>query len=91
MHAHMGVWRMMEMLDTLVDDLDLDTLHLQIEHLLQTAEAMRRNGKPEWMQVVGLVHDLEKLLFMFGSEYKLHALVCVWLMWHVVAGASGTS
>lgn len=40
----------------------------QIEHLLQTAEAMRRDGKPDWMQVTGLVHDLGKLLFMFGSE-----------------------
>lgn len=23
----------------------------QMEHLLQTAEAIRRDGKPEWMQV----------------------------------------
>ena len=23
----------------------------QIEHLLQTAEAIRRDGKPDWMQV----------------------------------------
>lgn len=40
----------------------------QIEHLLQTAEAIRRDGKPEWMQVAGLVHDLGKLLYLFGSE-----------------------
>ena len=40
----------------------------QIEHLLQTAEAIRRDGKPEWMQVVGLVHDLGKLLFLFDSQ-----------------------
>jgi len=40
----------------------------QIEHLLQTAEAIRRDGKPEWMQVTGLVHDLGKLLFLFESE-----------------------
>jgi inositol oxygenase len=40
----------------------------QIEHLLQTAEAIRRDGKPEWMQVTGLVHDLGKLLFLFDSE-----------------------
>lgn len=26
----------------------------QIEHLLQTAEAIRRDGKPEWMQVRSL-------------------------------------
>lgn len=29
---------------------------------------MRRDGKPDWMQVTGLVHDLGKLLFMFGSD-----------------------
>ena len=40
----------------------------QIEHLLQTAEAIRRDGKPEWMQIAGLVHDLGKLLFLFDSE-----------------------
>lgn len=40
----------------------------QIEHLLQTAEAIRRDGKPEWMQATGLVHDLGKLLHFFGSE-----------------------
>lgn len=40
----------------------------QIEHLLQTAEAIRRDGKPEWMQLTGLVHDLGKLLFLFDSE-----------------------
>ena len=40
-------------------------------------EAMCHDGKPEWMQVIGLVHDLGKLLFMFGSEYVLHALMCI--------------
>lgn len=35
---------------------------------MQTAEAIRRDGKPEWMQVTGLVHDLGKLLFFFGSQ-----------------------
>lgn len=40
----------------------------QIDHLLQTAEAIRRDGKPEWMQVTGLIHDLGKLLYFFGSE-----------------------
>jgi inositol oxygenase len=48
--------------------LDLQTDVSQIEHLLQTAEAIRRDGKPEWMQVTGLVHDLGKLLYMFESE-----------------------
>ncbi|KAI0063850.1 DUF706-domain-containing protein [Artomyces pyxidatus] len=66
--ARMSVWEAMEMLNTLVDESDPDTDLSQIDHLLQTAEAIRRDGKPEWMQVTGLVHDLGKLLFMFGSQ-----------------------
>ncbi|KAI0036423.1 inositol oxygenase [Vararia minispora EC-137] len=66
--VRMSVWAAMEMLNTLVDESDPDTELSQIEHLLQTAEAIRRDGKPEWMQVTGLVHDLGKLLFLFGSE-----------------------
>ncbi|KAJ7839346.1 DUF706-domain-containing protein [Mycena olivaceomarginata] len=68
--AKMGIWEAMEKLNTLVDDSDPDTELSQIEHLLQTAEAIRRDGKPEWMQVTGLVHDLGKLLYLFGSEYR---------------------
>ncbi|KAF4583590.1 hypothetical protein EYR38_002345 [Pleurotus pulmonarius] len=66
--VRMSVWEAMELLNTLVDESDPDTSVSQIEHLLQTAEAIRRDGKPEWMQVTGLVHDLGKLLFILGSE-----------------------
>ncbi|KAF8348455.1 inositol oxygenase [Amanita rubescens] len=66
--ARMGVWEAMELLNTLVDESDPDTDLSQIEHLLQTAEAIRKDGKPEWMQVTGLVHDLGKLLLLFGAE-----------------------
>ncbi|KAJ7657164.1 DUF706-domain-containing protein [Mycena polygramma] len=66
--ARMGIWEAMEKLNTLVDESDPDTDLSQIEHLLQTAEAIRRDGKPDWMQVTGLVHDLGKLLHFFGSE-----------------------
>ncbi|KAI0754025.1 hypothetical protein C8Q80DRAFT_1136294 [Daedaleopsis nitida] len=58
----------MEKLNTLTDEPDLDTSLSQIEHLLQTAEAVRRDGKPAWMHVAGLVHDLGKLLYFFGSQ-----------------------
>lgn len=34
----------------------------------QTAEAIRRDGKPEWMQVTGLIHDLGKLLYFYGAQ-----------------------
>lgn len=65
----------MELLDTLVDESDPDTEASQITHLLQTAESMRRDGKPDWMQVTGLVHDLGKLLYFFGSEGQWDVVV----------------
>ncbi|KAH0604739.1 uncharacterized protein H6S33_006407 [Morchella sextelata] len=66
--ARMSIWEAMEKLNTLIDESDPDTNLTQIEHLLQTAEAIRRDGKPRWMQVTGLIHDLGKLLFFFDAE-----------------------
>lgn len=66
--ARMTIWEAMEKLNTMIDDSDPDTSLSQIEHLLQAAEAMRRDGKPRWMQLTGLIHDLGKLLFFYGAE-----------------------
>ncbi|KAJ5232568.1 inositol oxygenase [Penicillium chermesinum] len=66
--AEMTVWEAMEKLNTLIDESDPDTSLSQIEHLLQSAEAIRRDGKPRWMQLTGLIHDLGKLLFFFGAD-----------------------
>jgi inositol oxygenase len=66
--AEMTIWQAIEKLNTLIDESDPDTDLSQIEHLLQTAEAMRRDGKPKWMQLTGLIHDLGKLLFFYGAE-----------------------
>lgn len=66
--AHMSVWEAMEKLNTFIDECDPDTSESQMTHLMQTAEALRKDGKPRWMQLVGLIHDLGKLLFFFGAE-----------------------
>ncbi|MFO0950936.1 MAG: inositol oxygenase family protein [Isosphaeraceae bacterium] len=63
----MSVWEAMEYLNTLVDDSDPDTELSQIEHLMQTAEAIRADGHPRWMVLTGLVHDLGKILCLFGE------------------------
>jgi inositol oxygenase len=63
----MGVWEAMEFLNTLVDDSDPDTELSQIEHLMQTAEAIRRDGRPRWFILTGLIHDLGKVLCLFGE------------------------
>ena len=61
------VWEAAEYLNTLVDDSDPDTDLTQIEHLLQTSEAMRANNEPRWMVLTGFVHDLGKVLCLYGE------------------------
>lgn len=63
----MGIWEAMEYLNTLVDDSDPDTSLSQIEHLLQTSEAIRADGHPRWFILTGLVHDLGKILCLFDE------------------------
>lgn len=66
-HRQMGVWDAMEFLNHLVDDSDPDLDLPQIEHAMQTAEALRRDGQPRWMILTGLIHDLGKVLCLFGE------------------------
>ena len=61
------VWEAAEFLNTLVDDSDPDTDLTQIEHLLQTSEAMRADGCPRWMILTGFIHDLGKCLCLYGE------------------------
>src|SRR6201992_2843311 len=61
------IWEAADFLNTLVDDSDPDTDLTQIEHLLQTSEAMRRAGQPRWMILTGFIHDLGKCLCLYGE------------------------
>jgi inositol oxygenase len=63
----MGIWEAMEFLNTLVDDSDPDVEFSQIEHLMQSAEAIRLDGHPRWFILTGLIHDLGKILCLFGE------------------------
>ena len=62
-----SIWEMAEYLNTLVDDSDPDTDLTQIEHLVQTAEAIRKEGHPRWFVLTGLMHDLGKVLCLYGE------------------------
>lgn len=63
----MGIWEAAEYLNQLVDDSDPDTDMSQLEHLLQTAEQLRADGQPRWMILTGFVHDLGKILCLWGE------------------------
>jgi inositol oxygenase len=63
----MSIWEAAEFLNTLVDESDPDTDLTQIEHLLQTSEAIRKDGHPRWMVLTGFIHDLGKVLCLYGE------------------------
>lgn len=63
----MTVWDAFTFLNQLVDDSDPDTDLDQLQHLLQTSEAIRNDGHPDWMVLTGLMHDMGKVLCLFGE------------------------
>ena len=63
----MSIWEALEFLNTLIDDSDPDTDLSQLDHLLQTAEQIRHDGHPRWFVLAGLIHDLGKILCLYGE------------------------
>ncbi|KAI9333125.1 inositol oxygenase [Obelidium mucronatum] len=63
-----GIWEVLELLDSLVDESDPDTSNAQTQHALQSAEAARKDNQPRWMQLACLIHDLGKLLCFHKFE-----------------------
>lgn len=63
----MPIWEAFQFLNQLVDDSDPDTDLDQFGHLLQTSEAIRRDGHPDWMVLTGLIHDMGKVLCLFDE------------------------
>ncbi len=63
----MTMWEALEYLDAFVDDSDPDLGLSQIHHAIQTAEAIKKDGHPEWLILVGLIHDAGKILYRFGE------------------------
>jgi inositol oxygenase len=64
----MTVWEVIELLDTVVDDSDPDTDVPNSFHDFQTAERIRAQWpEHDWFHLVGLLHDLGKILCVFGE------------------------
>jgi inositol oxygenase len=63
----MSIFEALEFLNTLVDDSDPDIDLDQRQHLLQTSEAIRADGHEDWFVLTGLVHDLGKVLCLYGE------------------------
>ncbi len=63
----MSIWEAVDFLNTLVDDSDPDIDLDQLQHLLQTSEAIRADGHPDWFVLTGFLHDVGKVLCLFGE------------------------
>ena len=63
----MSIWDAVDFLNTLVDDSDPDIELDQLQHLLQTSEAIRSDGHPDWFVLTGFLHDIGKVLCLFGE------------------------
>lgn len=63
----MSIWDAVTFLNTLVDDSDPDIDLDQLQHLLQTSEAIRADGHPDWFVLTGFLHDMGKVLCLFGE------------------------
>ena len=66
-HGTFTLQEAFEKLGGYIDSSDPDASFPNIEHGFQTAEAIRRDGLPDWFQLVGLIHDLGKLMFLWGA------------------------
>ena len=67
----MTVWDAFEAIakHNFVDTSDPDLTHLSNDHhAFQTAEGLRKAGEPEWLQLIGLLHDLGKVMFVKGTD-----------------------
>lgn len=64
----MDLWEAMAKLDDLIDVSDPDLDLPNVQHLVQSAEAIRQDNRPDWMQLVGLIHDLGKMMYLWGCD-----------------------
>jgi inositol oxygenase len=66
-HAEMTIAEGFMHLEDYVDSSDPDADFPNLEHCLQTAEGIRAAGQPDWFQLVGLLHDMGKMMFLWGQ------------------------
>ncbi|WP_236980468.1 inositol oxygenase [Membranihabitans maritimus] len=64
----LDLWDAFVKLNELIDVSDPDLDLPNIQHLAQSAEAIREDDRPDWMQLVGLIHDLGKMMYLKGSD-----------------------
>ena len=62
------MWEAFEYIDKFIDVSDPDIILSNLHHAFQVAEAIRKDGHPEWLQLTGLIHDLGKIMYLWGND-----------------------
>lgn len=67
-HCKMTIMEALDLLDQIIDESDPDTDNPNSFHCYQTAERIREvHPDKEWFQLTGLIHDLGKVLAVWGE------------------------
>tara|TARA_Y100000816_G_C26101420_1_gene583867 strand:- start:1178 stop:2971 length:1794 start_codon:yes stop_codon:yes gene_type:complete len=57
-----------EKLNSFIDVSDPDVELPNMVHLYESAEACRKDGQPEWLQFITLIHDIGKIMYIKGND-----------------------
>ena len=68
MHGSLTIWEALDALRIFKDMSDPDVEVPNDQHALQTAESIRKAGLPDWMQLIGLIHDFGKIIYKWGDK-----------------------
>ena len=73
------IWEALKEMGKFIDKSDPDISLPNLVHLFQTAEGARNDPTaPPWMAVIGLIHDLGKILFLKGCDEDGTSLNSQW-------------
>jgi inositol oxygenase len=64
----MEIREIFDKLDSFIDISDPDISLPNSHHAIQTAEKIREDGHPEWLQLVGFIHDIGKIMYLKGCD-----------------------
>lgn len=80
LNTKLNIWEILEKLNYLTDVSDPDSSHPNLYHAIQTAEMIKRDNHPDWMQLIGLIHDLGKIMYLKGNDQDGTGMKKQWAM-----------
>lgn len=64
----LNFWDVIDKLSNFIDISDPDVNMPNSFHLFQSAESAKNDSQPEWFQLVCLIHDIGKIMYLWGND-----------------------